>query len=199
MDAKVEWPDSLWFHQNPQARKWDKSYTREVVIGLTLLMDYRHWLRSTKQHQQIKAAKELLEQYWHDLHLPYEQRDEARREVQNLKRRVIELKQANNNLRNQLIDYQLDRLRVGVNVAEVKKKIDDIVEVDEPPLADAVDVFATNCGTCAPPEPKPVEFFACQHYPCATTNYFQHIAVCEHGCESVPLKWCDNGHHRKPQ
>lgn len=194
MNAKVEWPDSLWFHQNPQARKWDKSYTREVVIGLTLLMDYRHWLRSTKQHQQIKAAKELLEQYWHDLHLPYEQRDEARELLKReqhhgkqLQNRVKELESANRALRSQLAGWMKPRF----------------TEVDEPPLADAVDVFATNYGTRSPrtkaAESKPVEFFACQHYPCATTNYFQHIAVCEHGCESVPLKWCDNGHHRKPQ
>ena len=72
------------------------------------------------------------------------------------------------------------------HVEEAKKKIDEFAFSGYSQPLNA----APNC--------KSVEFFACKHYPCATSNHFAGLSVCEHGCEKTALRWWEGGTHSKP-
>jgi hypothetical protein len=72
-------PTSLQFHLNPHLRKWDTSYTKGVLDELDVLERLTPW---TAQKQSIIKARNLLRGYWTDLHIPYEQRDAARAELE---------------------------------------------------------------------------------------------------------------------
>jgi hypothetical protein len=66
-------------HPAPPERKltqspWLTSYTNKIVRDL-----------KTKTPGSRRKAAALLEQYWRDLHIPYEQRDAARAELKNVK------------------------------------------------------------------------------------------------------------------
>jgi hypothetical protein len=41
-------------------------------------------------------------------------------------------------------------------------------------------------------------YTACAHHPNALSNFFEKRDYCEFRCEKEPLKWYDNGQHRKP-
>lgn len=63
--------------------RWEKSYTKQVVDNLE-----RSWEGVPRNNPEAdilpreeRAAVELLKQYHRDLHLPYQQRDEARAEL----------------------------------------------------------------------------------------------------------------------
>jgi hypothetical protein len=96
----IEWCDE---GESPYLRRWDTSYTKKVVDELELLcgpMMVPYTKRAAKAAVELlrqfqfpydtvqraaKAAAELLRQYHRDLHLPYQQRDEARAELKRVK------------------------------------------------------------------------------------------------------------------
>lgn len=66
---------------------WEKGYTFKVWSLLDKLV-----IRSTRGEIAIRAAKRLLRQYWDDLHIPYEQRDAARKALADLRKELAEVK-----------------------------------------------------------------------------------------------------------
>lgn len=70
------------FRRNPNMRNWDTSYTKRVVAALYRVRDFVRMFKGS--YKPINDAIELLDGYWQDLHVPYEQRDAALAEVKRL-------------------------------------------------------------------------------------------------------------------
>lgn len=60
---------------------WEASYTSKVVTQCELAMPLMHHWGLIGCGRAMRAAINLLKQYHRDLHLPYEQRDAARKEL----------------------------------------------------------------------------------------------------------------------
>ena len=82
-------------------RKWNTSYTKRVVDSLVA----EYPISAAVKGNPVYAAIQLLILYHRDLHLPYEQRDEARANNERLGARVVEM------------DAELIRLRASVAAA----------------------------------------------------------------------------------
>ena len=143
--------------------QWEGSYTQEVTDWLEAVHIPNAYAR-----QSADLAISLLKQYHRDLHVPYEQRDEARA-------RVKELAAANKYLLAELAKIQTWR--------------------EDPPGAC---VCCGGLKPAAETQHKHQHFVACQHYPNALYNFFHEQKGCEFCCEKEPLKWFDNGKHRMP-
>lgn len=170
---------SHWYHTHPKARKWDTSYTRDMVIRLVSLKLAFY----EPKHPGVTIlddAIKLLEGYWRDLHIPYEQRDQARAEASRYKA---------------LYEVALDVIqRRNEDLAVFRKqefRKQEAVLKDTQKAVDEIRASRNARTAC-------VEFFACKHYPCATSNHFAGLSVCEHGCEKTPLRWWEGGVHSKP-
>jgi hypothetical protein len=64
---------------NPSMRKWETSYTKGIIEGLDALEKRIYGYCGTLA---ITKARNLLRGFWKDLHMPYEQRDAARAELE---------------------------------------------------------------------------------------------------------------------
>lgn len=172
-------------------RKWETSYTKKVVDFVCF-----HHDTATVPGNSTYQAVELLKQYHRDLHLPYEQRDEALA-------RVKELAAANKYLLGEITELRASlpyKVKQGMGrsvwcapYGEKAPFLGDAIKSDIYKWA-AERVF----DALAKPEPKKQVFMACGHYPNALSNFFEKRDHCEFCCEKEPLKWCDNGRHREP-
>lgn len=72
------------------SKKWVASYTSKVVHELEIAKGLAGWYRQLTA--ACEAASALLQQYHRDLHVPYEQRDAARREALELRKEVLRLR-----------------------------------------------------------------------------------------------------------
>jgi hypothetical protein len=162
---------------------WHESYTKQVCENL--LRAYRE---NRSSILAVNDAVVLLEQYHRDMHVPYEQRDEARAERE-------EAYEVNRRLTMRLIekDNEIVRLRALHEVA--KNTIADLRK----PLKWAVYNGERSWFDALKAQPKQVEYIACAHYPNAIHNHFTGMTHCEFCCEKEPLKWYDNGQHRQPK
>lgn len=165
--------------------KYEVSYTKKVVDALGD-MNY-----VAAYHRTVLDAMELLRQYHSDLHMPYEQRDEA----------IAELRAAEDTIRRQcqrLIDKddEITRIRAALAKAHWGCGIEARTYTGAPASwNDVIDRLRKR----APNKPVPKQtYMACGHYPNALSNYFEHRIHCEFCCEKEPLKWYDNGRHREP-
>jgi hypothetical protein len=70
--------------------KYPGSYTEGVVQGLAWMRNFQ--MRGLPYHKKLTDAIDLLKQYHKDLHVPYDQRDVARREVLELQKEVTRLR-----------------------------------------------------------------------------------------------------------
>ena len=71
------------------SKKWIASYTFKVVHDLEISKSLTGYRQLTAA---CEAASALLQQYHRDLHVPYDQRDVARREVLELQKEVTRLR-----------------------------------------------------------------------------------------------------------
>ena len=71
-------------------KKWEGSYTEGVVQGLDWIRTFQ--MRGLPYYRNLTDAMDLLKQYHKDLHVPYDQRDVARREVLELRKEVLRLR-----------------------------------------------------------------------------------------------------------
>lgn len=159
------------FRRNPAMRKWETSYTRQVVDQV---------LRAFPTHG--RAAASLLIGYWTDLHVPYEQRDEARAERD---------------------EAQAESKRIGEVCDRFRKELshqDEVIEKLREALAEAKKPKTNNAllTKAASPFVAPSPSFRCIHWPLATSNILDGRTTCEHGCHTVPLEFWHNGTHRAP-
>jgi hypothetical protein len=145
---------------------WHESYTKQVCENLV-----RAYRENRSSILAVNDAVVLLEQYHRDMHVPYEQRDEARAERE-------EAYEVNRRLTMRLIekDAEIERMRNALSKAHWGYGAD----------------AHTYSGA-------PANYIACAHYPNAIHNHFTNMTHCEFCCEKEPLKWYDNGQHRQPK
>lgn len=132
-------------------RKWMTSYTKKVVDRLE---------RDGERYNfYVEDAADLLRQYHHDLHWPYEQRDMYLKEAHRL---------------GEIVKTQAGDLRAvqahlaeANNIARGKHKFNS-------PFGENVPKYDDLC------EPAPKQtYVACRHYPNAIHNYFSEQTACE--------------------
>lgn len=79
--------------KNKYGKKWEGSYTKQIY---DLLCDkfppIGAPINTYEVRRRMLAAAELLQQYHDDLHVPYDQRDVARREALELRKEVLRLR-----------------------------------------------------------------------------------------------------------
>jgi hypothetical protein len=78
------------FHRNPKLRKWETSYTKRIIEELSTLEKITPW---DAQKQSATKARNLLRRFWTDLHIPYEQRDAARAELEKARLENVSLRE----------------------------------------------------------------------------------------------------------
>lgn len=106
---------SMHFRMNPKLRKWETSYTRRV--GVELIKVRRFVDMFSGDAKPIIDALELLRGYWQDLHIPYEQRDQARAELKGATD-VIE------DLRNKLAAERLENVKLRETIANGQRALE---------------------------------------------------------------------------
>lgn len=88
------------FRRNPGMRRWSTSYTKRVGKAL---LDIRAFVLLFKGNDKpIMDALELMRGYWTDLHVPYEERDTARAELEKVRVELAMALASNATLRNDL-------------------------------------------------------------------------------------------------
>jgi len=172
----------VWKNKMP----WETSYTKKVVDDLEKVLGSIS--RYDEDYYAVQNAVQLLIQYHRDMHVPYDQRDEARKERE-------ESYEVNRRLTQRLIDKDDELVRMYALHEVAKKTIADL----RASLPFKVQQGQGRAVWCSPPDARSQEFMACGHYPNALSNYFEHRLHCEFCCEKEPLKWYDNGQHRQPK
>ena len=93
------------------SKKWVASYTSKVVHELEMAKSLTGYKQLTAA---CEAASALLQQYHRDLHVPYDQRDVARREVLELQKEVTRLRK---NLAAMVVVPLIDDLKMARGAA----------------------------------------------------------------------------------
>ena len=93
-------------------KKWEGSYTEGVVQGLDWIRTFQ--MRGLPYYRNLTDAMDLLKQYHKDLHVPYDQRDVARREVLELRKEVLRLRK---NLAAMVVVPLIDDLKMARGAA----------------------------------------------------------------------------------
>jgi hypothetical protein len=174
--------------QENDVNKWETSYTKRVVDDLEKVLGSIS--RFDTDYYAVQNAVQLLIQYHRDMHVPYEQRDEA------LAKAKYQLKV--NTVLNKDLTRATDRIKELA--AANKYLLAELARMDW-------NIYAgEGKSTRAAQQQQQVnnvqwrkqKFVACAHYPNALYNYFHQQTDCEWCCQNEPLKWFDNGHHREP-
>lgn len=202
----LEEPDS-WtaetFHKNPEVREqyWKKSYTYHVCIQLSQLNNLRGLAA-------ISAAIRLLHQYHRDMHVPYEQRDAARREREAARQERDAARQERDTARD-----EIKRLTRALRHMEEKLKTEQhLVNAleDELPaaaktktswrwssedLAKAMSLRWTNKDVAVTQNhvTRTQNFFKCRHWPVSLRNFMDMRTTCTWGCHKYPPRPWANG------
>lgn len=168
------------FRRNPSTRKWSTSYTMRV--GSALINLRRFVLMFRGDDKPIIDALELLRGYWKDLHVPYEERDQALEDLAKAKAELAEQRVKNADLREELINERLHGHPhpMRANFGKTRSWSGGPANLQNMPRV----------------AQQPT--FRCNHWQLATSNMLGRRTTCEHGCHTVPLERWHNGTHQAP-
>lgn len=205
------------FRRNPSTRKWSTSYAMRV--GSALINLRRFVLMFRGDDKPIIDALELLRGYWKDLHVPYEERDQALEDLAKAKAELAEQRVKNADLREELIKserltehYKKSRLfwvklhkERGARMLAMRSAYWKLYErLHGHPHPMRANFGKTRSWSGGPanlqnmPRVAQQPTFRCNHWPLATSNMLGRRTTCEHGCHTVPLERWHNGTHQAP-
>lgn len=80
---------------------WEHCYTKTVCDEVSEVIEKNPWA-SEKTLKTLRAAKDLLEDYWTSMHTPYEQRDKANKHAETWKSIATDLRGQLDRLKNRI-------------------------------------------------------------------------------------------------
>lgn len=205
---KVGVDAAQYYRERPDLRNWNGSYTRMVSGHLE---DLRRAGRPGV-NGKIKAACDLLKDHWETLHVPYQERDAARREAKARGKGIAALKAELRLLEADAIDQHtqsIDHLEMYNDAMRwlkaARAELAALKAIAPPVKAEAlvdeinmVEIPAEGSRQHSLRIPRQ-DFFRCSHHVSAIDNFFAGRKGCVHGCHSVELKWWEHGMHRMPR